>query len=251
METRDYDAGQALPLGVPVEFETDMFIGRILCRIRDSKPREEDSERHAAYFEGKKRFYHAVVQGQFKDENLTFSDLVFGEVYSKPLKGVPRGVMGKLYKKVNEAMCPGAVFDLDSDTPTVLAPAGGCQKMSIDLPGQEPDIAELDSVVENTALLGEVFESEAKRRKYLSKPSNAAKYKINTEQVYTFEVYDHTMNYGTFHQHMGAGFKIDMVPSLNGQAMSFAMFTRCLRRIYRFPLWHERLVENQGMSKQL
>jgi hypothetical protein len=72
-----------LPLGEPIEFETDYFRGKFLLRIRDLPPpytsdkvgcntnttKTSNNQRdihHEAYFHGRKRFFQMVVQGQFK-----------------------------------------------------------------------------------------------------------------------------------------------------------------------------------------
>ncbi|KAL7526548.1 hypothetical protein ACHAXR_001535 [Thalassiosira sp. AJA248-18] len=248
VKVNGFEAGQPLPLGKHVDFETDLFKGRFFLRLRHVKPHDEDSDKSAAYFDGKKRFYQLVIQGKFKDGNLTFSDVVVGDVYERQLKGVPHGKLGRLMKRFVESISPGIIFDIfDDKQPKVLAPLGGCQTVSVDLPGQEP--SNFDNLSENTTLLFGRFASKEERKNILSRPRTAAQYKVDTEHIYTFESYDHTMDFGTFHQHFYRGFKVDLVPSLDGQSLSLGMFTRQnLICLYKFSLWHERGIEKHVES---
>ena len=163
------EAGQSLPLGTAIEFESDIFKGIFFLRLRGIKPGTSATSQ-AAYFDGKKRFYQLVVQGQFKDDRLTFADIVLGDVYQRRLKYIPHGRTGRLVRRFVEAMSPGIIFDIFSDQPKVLAPVGGCQTVSVDLPGEEPK--NFDTIEENTELLGE-FSSKNERRKVLSRPTTA------------------------------------------------------------------------------
>lgn len=248
VELDGYNSEGSLPLGKAIDFETDMFKGRFYLRLCHAKPHPDDAEKHAAYFDGVKRFYQFVIQGQFKEEGLTLSDIVMGDVYERKLKGVPHGMTGKLLKKFVEALTPGIIFDIfDDKQPKVLAPMGGCQTMSVNLPREEP--TDFDKIEENTALLGK-FASKEERAKILSKPKTAAGYEINTGHVYTLEAYDHTMDFGTFHQHFGSYATVDLIPSLDGQTLSLGMYTRSLRCICNFSLWHERAIGKQTDSSR-
>ena len=249
VKVNGYDIGQSLPLGKAIEFETDLFKGCFYLRLESITPDDEnDLEMHTAYFNGRKRFYQFVIQGQFKENNLTFEDVVFGDFYDRPLKGIPHGRLGKLLKKFMEAISPGIIFDIfDDKQPKVLAPLGSHQTISVDLPGQQP--TDFENIIENTTLLGN-FGSREERRKILSKPKYAQKYPISTEHVYTIEGYDHTMDFGTFHQVFIGGIKKqDLVPSLDGQALSLGMYSRKLRCFFRFPLWHERQLQKLSSSE--
>eukprot|EP00980_Cylindrotheca_fusiformis_P014213 scaffold3741_cov127-Cylindrotheca_fusiformis.AAC.5 len=251
VKTREYKPGEPLPLGVPVDFETELFKGKFFCRLKPIDPHPEDAAGHKEYFEGKKRHYQWIVQGQFKEE-LNFSDLVIGDFYERPFLGIPKGFIMKLYQKFMETMTPGVIMDLTSDSPKVLAAFGSCQTLRVDHPGQEPDIGSGDRIVENTTLLfgkDKKFSSESKRRSYLSKPKNSSKYTTNVDYVYTAEMYDHAMCIGSYYQH-ALGVKLDMVKILNGQPMGFAMFTRRDKRLlYKFPVWHERLLEEMAREQ--
>lgn len=152
-----------LPLGEPIEFETDHFRGKFLLRIRDLPSNPKDVH-HEAYFEGKKRFFQMVVQGQFKTTTtttssssspLTFSDLLYGARYDRPFRGIPgRGsTLMKLIRGFVERANPGMVFDIASDRPRIMTSLGACQVLRVDRKGEEPDICHPSGTVEDTTLL--------------------------------------------------------------------------------------------------
>lgn len=214
------DNKQPLPLNKVIDFETNLFKGRFFLRLRHVKPRDvqDDIENHTAFFDGKKRFYQLVIQGQFKVDNLTFADVVCGAVYERQLKGVPHGIMGKLLKRLIEAASPGMIFDIfDDKQPKILSPLGRCQTMSVDLPGEEP--TNFDNISENTILLGN-FASKEERKKKLTKLLTASEIRIDMRHMYTFETYDDIVDFGTFHQHVKGGYIADLVLSLDGQSVS-------------------------------
>ena len=215
--------GKGLPFGESISFETDSFKGKFFLRLRNGVS--------SPYFDGKTCLSQLVIQGQFKIDSLSFADLMLGDIYDRPLKGVPSGrsMMGKMIKRFVEGMSPGVIFDIFHDKqPMVLAPIGSCQTMRVDLPGEEP--SDFDAIKESTALLG-YLGSVDRRRKVLSKPTSAAEFKINKDHVYTFEMFDHTMDFGTFHQHLMGRMKVDLIPSLDGQSVSHSLeFGSCLKQ---------------------
>mmetsp|Transcript_11223 Transcript_11223/g.21003 ORF Transcript_11223/g.21003 Transcript_11223/m.21003 type:complete len:201 (+) Transcript_11223:818-1420(+) len=144
-----------------------------------------------------------------------------------------------------EVLSPGIVIDLLSPKPKILTSFGGVQTLRIDLPGHEPSITgAIGNIKEDTRLLlGDQFIGNIqKRRAYLSNPENSCKYTVNPNHIYSFELYDHSMNFGTYYQHILGGKRVDMVQSMNGQALAFALFTRDKRCILKFPVWHERMI---------
>ena len=154
-------------------------------------------------------------------------------------------ILNLFSERFMKVLSPGIVIDLLSPKPKILTSFGGVQTMRIDLPGEEPTITgAIGNIKENvTLLLGDKFyDTRQKRRTYLSKPENSCKYTVNPNHVYSFELYDHSMNFATYYQHILGGKQIDMVRSMNGQALAFALFTRDERCIFKFPVWHERMI---------
>jgi len=242
-------ATSSLPLGEKIAFETDLFVGIFYLRFRDmTAPYANDAAQmssHAAYFDSKKRFYQMVVQGKFKADDLTFADVCIGGVYDEPFVGVPKGRVMKLYEKFMETLSPGLIMDMTGNNPTVLAPAGSAQTLRADVEGDEP--TDFDALVDHLELIGDFG---TKRKKKLSNPKTARLYGVDPAYVYTFECYDHSMDFINYSQVMW-GKKIDLLPSLNGQAMALGMYKRDFTCVYKFPMWHERLVTAAAEEKNI
>ena len=60
------------PIGIPFHIETDLFIGKMLLRVK-GLPNSNDPKGDE-YFKGRCRTYQHVIQGRFKEE-ISFSDL--------------------------------------------------------------------------------------------------------------------------------------------------------------------------------
>lgn len=245
VELSGHGDGESLPLGEKIHFESDIFMGSFYLRLKGIHPYDDDEKMaaHTTYFDGKKRLYQIVIQGQFKKEGLTFADLCLGDVYEKPLKGIPKGRVMRMYEKFMEVIAPGIIMDMTNDMhPKILSPVGGAQTIRADLPGEEP--SDYSCLLDSTGLIGD-FGGVKKRRKKLSNPKSAKQYKINPCHVYTFECYDHTMDFTNYCQiaMIGIKMKIDLVPVLDGQCMSLGMYLRNDEKcVYKFPLWHEKVV---------
>jgi len=242
VRTKDYGPGEPLPMGKAIEFESDLFEGRIFCRLRDVDSHPDDKN-HATYFKSGKQLYQFIIQGRFKEE-LAMSDILNGDSYDKPLN-VGNNIMTKMYQKVMRTFSPGIIMEMSAEKPRIMTAFGTnpAQLMMVSRPGEEPDITKIGSIQEETTLLLGVEDLPAKKRmSYLSKPKNSLKHKVRRDHIYTVEFHDTTTNFATYHQYI-TGAKVDMVPMLNGQPLSFGMFTRDGRLVYKFPMWHERALE--------
>jgi len=273
VHTKDHEAGAPLPLNEFVEFETKLFVGKMLCRLKPILPTQEKEEEkeansigttkiqsHDEYFKNKNRHYQFVIQGHFRKE-IPLSDIVMGDYYERPFLGIPRGPIMRLYQKFMETVSPGVVMDMTSETPKILAAFGSAQTLQVDIPGEEPDLSQpaiLNGLKDNTKLLfGEqlgpkkgIETSPAKRRTYLSKSKNSSKYKTNPDHVYTVELYDHTMCFGSYYHH-AMGIKADMAKTMNAQPLAFGIFTKHDQEVVcKFPVWHERLLDEMKVEQK-
>ena len=277
---------KTLPLGVPIEFESPIFVGRILIRLKTIPSVPQDKDNHRNYFKGKKRYYQCIVQGKFKQENIKFSDVYFGDVYDKPFVNMPNRYIMRGLKKFMERLNPGMIYDIvpsrsgnsnaANHKPKVLNPIGSVQELSIDYPGNEPDITtvyekeEKDGMIENTSLLfrendtkkvdekqATSFTSRSDRRKQLSKSNIAKDYTFDTDKIYTFHYYDHTADISNYEQDIGGILKVDLTRSLNGQPLSLSALwlkhdgdgkenkegrEQQHQYMYRFEIWHDKIL---------
>jgi len=232
-----------LPIGAPFQFESSLFKGTMLIRLRNVI--SDDPERNKTYFSGKKRFKQITVQGVFK-ENVRVSDIFYGDVYDRPLNPAPPPRLGQMIKVVMSRLVPGLIIDLASSKPKVLTLYAGCaHSLSVNLPGQEPNIIDHNPTENTVALFGEEdLLSSDKRMKKLSKPKYASKYQFDMDHVYTFNTYDDVVDIGTYKLHLPILGQYDLTKSLNGQPMSISAITRDGRFLFNFRVWHERLLSS-------
>jgi hypothetical protein len=232
-----------LPLGTVVEFESSLFVGKMMLRLKHVTY-SDNPEGDCAYFDGRKRVTQFVVQGQFK-QAINMGDVYDGNQYEKPFANVPK-IAETIMKKAMARIAPGMIMDLTSARPKVLViQASSAQTMRIDPPGDEPDITSRELMENTTLLKGDLtFESATERKKYFSKPKYASQHFYDPNLVYTFEVYQDIIDLGTYQIHLPMGFNVDLAKSLNGQPLSQSAMTKQGQFIYDFTIWHERLLRN-------
>mmetsp|Transcript_23884 Transcript_23884/g.29385 ORF Transcript_23884/g.29385 Transcript_23884/m.29385 type:complete len:363 (+) Transcript_23884:80-1168(+) len=245
-----------LPIGTPIDFETSIFKGKILIRIRDTNKTGRDDE----YFVNRKRKRQYVIQGQFK-EAMKMSEIYFGDCYEKPLKLVPPPAINRLLKKAFRKLVPGIVMDLTSNKPKVIALlAGTAQNLSIDKVGFEPDMAQLnlpectklivgqeDIFINSTDLSNDAssvaFKSKNLRKKVLSNPTNASQYSYVPNLVYTFELYDDIVDLTKYTMKLVVG-NMNMSKILGSQPTTIYAGTLDKRSMLNFKVFHECHIEN-------
>jgi hypothetical protein len=251
----------SLPLGQAIPFQTDLFDGKLLFRVRGMNGQNE-----MAYFtkNNRRRLYQVIVQGRFLNANITFGDVYIGAKYDKPFEGIPlrNSSLMKAVQTFLQKINPGMIFDINADRPKIMTPIGSCQKLRVDVPGTEPHITSEDclrhGIVENTTLLtrndGESFTSVADRRRQLTDPKVASQITFNPSLVYTFEIYDHTIDFANYKQRFSSLVKIDLSNKLNGQPLSIsAMVVQGDEEgtvLYDFQVWHERLIASINKKKR-
>ena len=272
----------SVPIGVPVQFESSLFKGKILIRVRNvpicsdnhrhqhddhcnddqfqSNPTITTKEEHKEqkqqkfhceeYFKGKKRMRQYVIQGQFKEE-VSMSDVYMGDYYNKPLGLVPPPVIEKILKAAFRRLQPGLIMDLTSEKPKVVVlMAGAVKSMSIDTPGNEPDITQFD-LPENTKLINnekgiktecrsEGFPSQEMRRKVLSNPQTASNYTFHPGKVYTFNNFDDVFDLSAYRLTIpGMKKKFNLSKILNGQPTTIRATKTDGLSLFNFNVFHE------------
>ncbi|CAJ1959655.1 unnamed protein product [Cylindrotheca closterium] len=271
VQTPHHKEGSPLPLDEIVEFETDLFQGKMICRLKPVPPTPDKDEAaiqaQEEYFASRNTHYQFIIQGRFKRE-IPFSDLVIGDFYERPMLGVPKGLFIRMYQRFLESLYPGMVMDMTSEKPKVFTPLASAQIMRVDLPGNEPNIhdkavlQEMHSLEDTTLLFEHPIQpptklprpgtttSPSKRRGHLSKPKNACHYQTNPNHIYTIEWGDAAMCFGSYYQY-AVGFKIDLAKSMNAQPLAFAIFTRQQEIVCKFPIWNERLIDEMKAAETI
>jgi hypothetical protein len=176
-----------------------------------------------------------------------------------------------------QRIAPGAILDFASDKPRIISLyAGSAKAISIDVPGQEPDIRSID-LTESIANLDKVQQQQellvlsngkrksrknrkntslintdpsewsiADRKRILSNPDTASHYIFDTEHVYTMEVYDDAMDYGKYEIRLPIYGNFNFSEAIGVQPMTFTAVTKQNEIMYDFALWHESVLQRQS-----
>jgi hypothetical protein len=183
------------PIGIPFDFESELFKGRALIRFRNLGLKSDSPAKDNEYFEGRKRLSQIVIQGQFKKE-MKVSGVVTGTEFVRPFKMYVLSFVNRIVCGILHRVCPSVELDLASKTPKVLSNlAGSMQVIRADHFGSQPDISANDEITENNALLFGTAEPIKNRKKIFSDPTKASKYNVDTNTVCTFNHFDDTFDY--------------------------------------------------------
>lgn len=233
------------PVGVPFEFETELFKGRALIRFRDLETSNNPTH-DKAYFQGRKRQSQFIIQGQFK-QPIKVSDVVTGREFEKPLKVAPPPFVSRIIRKVLGRVAPSVELDLSSETPKVTANfAGSVQALRADVPGTEPDITSVDDIQEDTSMFHDAEYKDGmsvqKRKRLFSDPHKASRHSFDTETVYTFNNYDDSFNYVNYSIDLKI-FRFDMTSTLDGQPFQVMAKNKATgKHLWSFHIWNEHLL---------
>lgn len=274
-------------VGVPIEFESELFRGKFLLRLRNAQTCEHP-DLSEAYFAGRKRLLQYIIQGRFLVDDLSMAAVHSSVEYERKLAMAPPPFLDHIIQAIFRRTLPGIFMDLTSDRPKITVMlAGSAQQLAIHAPGQEPDILRSVNIEENTTALSTVWTAICQykaqeqdeddddnnlscsklRRRHLSNPENAKKYKFDTDFVYTFHMYDDFLDYANYQicLPMGLG-TFDLARVLGGQPSTFAARVstggpsdkkkhgdgkekedegkeqHAATAIFNFPLWHENLL---------
>jgi len=242
------DKDDPCPIGVPFEFESELFKGRLLFRVRGLET-SEDKQTDTRYFGETKSHNQFIIQGQFKKE-IKASNIVYGGEFRKPLKKSPPAWFEKVMSGIFSTINSGIQFRLSANKPSALVSlAGSVQVIRADAPGQEPDITSFDIEENNSAFQlaargrSSSFPIDSKtRKKFFSNTKKSEDVVFDTETVYTFEHYDEIMDYKNYVMDLGV-YKFDMTKVLDEEP--FQIMAKDLeggKHLWSFQLWHEKLL---------
>mmetsp|Transcript_8848 Transcript_8848/g.19497 ORF Transcript_8848/g.19497 Transcript_8848/m.19497 type:complete len:278 (-) Transcript_8848:69-902(-) len=224
-----------LPIGEPFHFESDLFVGIALMRMRGVRA---DDDEH--YFRGRQRRSTTIIQGRFK-EAFRADEVLTGKEFSRPFQSrIPRWIINAALLLIRR-LSPGVQIDLDSDRPSMFSIlAGTAEVIRADEAGTEPDITG-KSVLEHCEIEGKNLTS-VERKKLLCDPGAAANYVFDTESVYTFDFYQHIFDPLSYTIDTGIK-KVDLISSLDNQAVQACAKTKDGRYLWSFDFWHEKCIE--------
>jgi len=250
LDVKGLEKGEPCPIGIPFEFESDLFKGKLLFRVRDLET-SADRQNDILYFGEKRCHNQFIIQGRFKKE-IKAENIVYGGEFKKPLKKPPPAWFENLISTIFSTVNAGIQFRLRENTPSALVSLPGSAKViRADRPGFEPDITSIH-LEENNSAFGRyngnnngkiIFPVDSKSRKRFFSNSKESKDIIfDTENVYTFEHYDEIMDYKNYVMDLGV-YKFDMSKILDAEP--FQIMAKDLeggKHLWSFQLWHEKLL---------
>jgi len=225
--------GQQCPIGTPFEFETDLFKGLAMIRVRDLESSCDPSS-DKKYFQGRKRKNQILVQGKFKQE-IKITDAISGTEFKEPFATQPPMFLQKIFHKLFRRISPSLDIQLCGDMPKVMVNLGeAAQCISVDEEGEQPDIQSVTLREKGFA------DSLSKRKKFftnLHKTNDDMAY--NTHQVYTIELYYDMFDYTDYNLILAPFLKFDMVKALGKQPFQVMARTKSDGRyLWVFTMFH-------------
>ena len=250
LEVKGMQKKDPCPIGKPFEFESELFKGKLLLRVRNLE-NSDDEKNNDPYFIGKKRYNQFIIQGQFKKE-VKATNFVLGGEFERPLKRAPPPWIERAMTAVFNRISTGIQFRLSAKKPSVLVNLpGSIQVIRADLSGDEPDISSYP-IEENNSAFGvglsnpdqkQKFPLEIKKRKkFFSNMQKSKDVVFDTKTVYTFEHYDNIMDYKNYIMDIGVA-KFDISKIVDSEPFQImAKDTEKGKHLWSFQLWHEKLL---------
>lgn len=235
-----------VPLGIPFEFESELFRGTALFRFKGVP--SDDEEGSTDYFNGRERRFQAVIQGRFKEE-LSCADVITGHEFDQSFRNLPPAWVIGAGRALIKQLAPGVQFDLTSSTPRFFSLlAATSQAISVDNI-DVPDIRSRE-IPENCSAISDQFfqKSSSNRKKMLSDPRQAARFSYGTDAVYTFDFYQHLLDVSTYELNLGL-VRLCISESLNKQPIQILAKTTDGRYLWSFCIWHESLFSDQEYER--
>jgi len=247
----------AVDLNAPVntetwmEFESELFIGRIVCRFKGvgCPANEAAIKTKDEYFRRKRCSFQVLVQGRFKEEIPTHM-VSTGNEFNKPFQERPPTYLVTAGLKFFIHLTPGLEADVLCDEPYYRSLLGGTVTT---LTVQKPEKATsaLEDFEEDTELMGGEFKgsklSISRRCKILSEPTVACNYVYNTSDVYTFDYYQSVLLFDQYALDIGI-VKLKLDRHLNGQALQIMAKHADGRYLYNFEIFHECLLPKSDQA---
>ena len=240
---------EAVPIGIPVAFESDLFEGKLLIRVRDLET-SENVNADKEYFHGRKRLNQYVVQGKFKKE-IHMRNVLFGGEYKDKLKMAPPAWFERIMLRVFRRINPGLFMKLTGDKPYVLGNIlGGAQVVRADAPGKEPDITSPVLEENNEAFQTYLKNGKQKfpttkeaRRKFFGNSKNIEENMVfDTNSVYTFEQYDNLVDFEG-NKLLILSHKFDIETIMGKEPFQImAKDTESGKHLWSFQFWHEKFI---------
>mmetsp|Transcript_23168 Transcript_23168/g.34314 ORF Transcript_23168/g.34314 Transcript_23168/m.34314 type:complete len:307 (-) Transcript_23168:264-1184(-) len=242
------------PIGKPVDFETPLFRGKLLVRVKT--PHVDDP-----YFDGRRRKHQYVVQGQFKEE-VNVLDLIYGTQYERPMRSKPPSFFYPILKAFLTRANPGLEMDLVSDKPFVLQNIGcAVQQLLIHEEGEKvPDIEMIENFEDRTQAFGGKFDAKrhgcavgpSKRKNIFAQAKRGYdaghrckhEYVFEPSNTYTFVFYEDKTDLFAYTQNLGL-VTIDLARVTHAEPVQLMCLSKAhnMQAVFDFQIWHTKLFQ--------
>jgi hypothetical protein len=243
------------------DFETDLFQGSLLVRIRNTEGTcEEAYDDNKGYFKGMNRRYQVVIRGKFK-KNIPLTECLSGFQLARPCGKLPPKFIFKGALKVISFFAPQLQVKLDGQNPSSLTPFGSTpQTIIVQQEGETLDMEGLhqEPVEAKHTVLGEASGSSSAlqrtkiRKKAFDKlfTQNSKTPLADTNKVYTFEFLQHMFNFQDFTIELGSIMgSVKFQDILEGQPLQI-MAMHGNQKLWCFDIWHECLLADSKRYDQ-
>jgi len=228
------------------KIDTPLFSGKAVLLLRNLPNTPK------GVFDGKLRQIQLTVQGRFKRPDVSLDSMVCGAFQDQPLQlhASLSILLDRAAAWIEHAIGGGTQAKTSGSRPCLSATLiAGAQVVNVSLPGDEPGLM---TVTEDMTLFDPALVSRwtgkplsgKQRRSHFASSANRQGRCFSTDHVWTFQMYDHTLNYATFHLNVPF-FKLDMVQVLGGRPMrlmikddqsGLSMLSMCV--------WHRRMLQH-------
>lgn len=219
-------------------FETDLFVGKIMIRLRSH-------EKSASYFEGKRRLSSILITGKFKRE-VGLSQVFTGQEFSYPVRKPSDFIVSTIVKFFN-LLAPLLHIHCSDDNFYSLSPLA--QTVQVIHVSNEPVELTADLAIEENfghEVMNKRMTRE-ERKKHFSRKKNLEEFSFTPEKHYTFDFYNDKVDLETFSLKV-LGMEFDLQEYIRRQPL------RVLARLadhgdprqqylWNFELWHEKFVQ--------
>ena len=104
-----------------MEFETELFRGKIVCRFKGVE--DAHTKTSSEFYRVKKCTFQVLVQGKFK-EKVKVSDMLTGGEFDRAFENIPPRTLVFAGEQFFKLLTPGLSVDLLCDVPYYSAPLG-------------------------------------------------------------------------------------------------------------------------------
>jgi len=237
------DANAPVNTESAMEFETELFRGKIVCRFKGVE--DAHTKTSNEFYRVKKCTFQVLVQGKFK-EKVKVSDMLTGGEFDRAFENIPPRTLVFAGEQFFKLLTPGLSVDMLCDVPYYYAPLG--TTLSVLAAHAEEDAPDPTADIgEDTRRFGGRFAESPtpktidERCAIFSDPSENDRYYFNTEDVYTMDYFQNVLLFGDYVLDAKAT-QLPLARCLNGQPISFFGKHRDGRYAYSFEIWHECLL---------